>query len=252
MTVLSNFHTHTVYCDGKNTPEELVLEAIRLGCRSLGFSGHANTAFDERYCMSRQGTQEYKDEVRRLREKYRGQIELFLGVEQDFYSDAPTGDYDYVIGAVHYLFKDGIYLPVDESLEVQKRAVDRHYGGDYYSFIEDYYATVARLYERTRCDIVAHFDLPIKFNQSSALFSSSDERYRRAAMGALESLIKTPVLFEINTGAMARGYKEEPYPEPWVLDYLNSRKVKTIYASDCHSADKLLYAFPDGDRFGKR
>ena len=24
-----NYHTHTRYCDGKNTPEEMVLEAIR-------------------------------------------------------------------------------------------------------------------------------------------------------------------------------------------------------------------------------
>ena len=27
----SNYHTHTTYCDGKDSPEELVREAVRLG-----------------------------------------------------------------------------------------------------------------------------------------------------------------------------------------------------------------------------
>ena len=43
----SSYHTHTTFCDGKDSPEELVLEAIRLGCPEIGFSGHAHTAFDE-------------------------------------------------------------------------------------------------------------------------------------------------------------------------------------------------------------
>ena len=33
--MFSNYHTHTTYCDGADTPEELVLEAIRLGCPEL-------------------------------------------------------------------------------------------------------------------------------------------------------------------------------------------------------------------------
>ena len=37
----SNFHTHTILCDGKDEPEALVQEALRLGCPALGFSGHA-------------------------------------------------------------------------------------------------------------------------------------------------------------------------------------------------------------------
>ena len=36
-----NYHTHTTFCDGKSTPEEIVLEAIRLGMDTIGFSGHA-------------------------------------------------------------------------------------------------------------------------------------------------------------------------------------------------------------------
>ena len=44
-----NYHTHTCFCDGKDTPEEMVLEAIRLGCKALGFSGHSHTPFDDSF-----------------------------------------------------------------------------------------------------------------------------------------------------------------------------------------------------------
>ena len=45
----SNFHTHTILCDGKDRPEELVLEALRLGCPAIGFSGHSYAPYDEAY-----------------------------------------------------------------------------------------------------------------------------------------------------------------------------------------------------------
>ena len=32
----SNFHTHTTFCDGKNTAEEMVRAAITAGCPALG------------------------------------------------------------------------------------------------------------------------------------------------------------------------------------------------------------------------
>ena len=41
MAILSNAHTHTTFCDGKNTAEEMVQAALDNGFVSLGFSGHS-------------------------------------------------------------------------------------------------------------------------------------------------------------------------------------------------------------------
>ena len=101
--IKSNFHTHTLLCDGINTPEEMVIAAVDKGFDTLGFSGHCYTAYDESYCMSRENTLKYKTEIARLQEKYRGQLNILRGIEQDFGSDEPTYDYDYVIGSVHAL-----------------------------------------------------------------------------------------------------------------------------------------------------
>ncbi len=242
-TTMSNYHTHTVYCDGNDTPEALVLEAIRLGCPSIGFSGHSFTEFDQSYCMSRERTEEYKREVRALKEKYRGQIEILLGVEQDYYSEEPTDEYDYVIGSVHYILKDGVYLTVDWTREQQEEDVKIYYGGDFYAYAEDYYKIVADIYRKTKCDIVGHFDLITKFNQDDALFDTKDERYRNAALAAVRALLKTPAAFEINTGAIARGLRTEPYPAKFILDEIYREGGEVLITSDCHAKENLLFGF---------
>lgn len=239
----SNYHTHTQFCDGENSPEEIVREAIRLGCPEVGFSGHCYTFFDETYCMTQTGTQEYIAVIRALQEKYRDKIRILLGIEQDYHSLAPTDDYDYVIGSVHYVKKDGCYLPVDESKEIQLENVRKFYNGDFYSFIEDYYETVADLYRKTRCHIVGHFDLIKKFNDSGDLFNPQHPRYQAAANKALAALMSSPVVLEVNTGGIAKGYIKEPYPAGDVLtQWLKSGKP-VLFASDCHNAEQLLFGY---------
>ena len=239
----SNYHTHTYFCDGKNTPEELVLEAIRLGCPEIGFSGHSYTTFDDQFCMSLEGTQEYIRVVTALKEKYAHKIRIRLGIEQDYFSDAPTEGYDYVIGSVHAVLKDGCYLAVDESREVFIANVQKYYGGDYYGFIEDYFALVADVYNKTKCHIVAHFDLVMKFNANRDLFDPEHPRYQAAARKAMDALLDAPVRLEVNTGGIARGYTQEPYPAVDLLSrWLNAGKP-VLYASDCHNAEQLLFAY---------
>ena len=237
----SNYHTHTTFCDGRDTPEELILEAIRLGCPEIGFSGHSFTPFDPSYCMSLENTERYREEVRRLGEKYKNRIKVLCGIEQDFFSDMPTDRFDYVIGAVHYVEKDGDYLPVDESRERQIADVEKYYGGDFYAYCADYYRLVARIYEKTKCDIVAHFDLVTKFNEDGDLFDTADPRYLKAADEALAALLPCPVTFEINYGAIARGIRKTPYPEPRILDTLSRNGAKIIKSSDCHDKRYLLF-----------
>ena len=238
--ILNNYHTHTRFCDGKDSPEELVREAIALGCEELGFSGHSYVPFDD-CCMTPEGTEAYRREILALKEKYADKIRILLGVEQDWYSPMPTEGYEYVIGSVHYVQKDGAYLPVDLSRESQEQAVREHYAGDYYAFAEDYYMLVGQLYEKTRCRIVGHFDLITKFNEDGSLFDPAHPRYRAAELSALDRLCREPVIFEINTGAMARGYRTKPYPESFVLEQLRLRGMPLLLSSDCHDRRDLLF-----------
>ena len=237
---LCDLHIHTVYCDGKDTPEELVLEAIRKNMDCIGFSSHSYTYFDESYCMKKDKIQAYKNEILSLKEKYRDKIKILCGIEQDFYSAEPSDSYDYVIGSVHYLKVAGIYISVDLSADDLINSVKKYYGGDFYKLTEDYFATVAKI---KNADIIGHFDLVTKFNENYCLFDETDERYVNAYKKAVDTLLTRDVLFEINTGAIARGFKTVPYPSEQILDYIRAGGGKTILSSDCHSKEMLMFGF---------
>lgn len=241
--MLYNYHTHTTYCDGKNTAEEMVQKAIELGLSELGFSGHSYTEFDLEPCMTRAGTELYKKEINALKEKYKNKIKILLGIEYDYHSNEPTDDYDYILGSVHYILKGDEYLCIDYSREKQIEAVNKHYGGDFYAYIEDYYKTVAELYNKLKCDIIGHFDLVTKYNADGSLFDTKHPRYIAAWQAAADAIIKTPAVVEINTGGIARGHVSEPYPSKEIIEYFKSYGKKMIFSSDCHNKNYLLCGY---------
>lgn len=240
---MNNYHTHTRYCDGKDTPKELAEAAIRLGCSALGFSGHGFTHFDTSWCMSPEGTEAYVRELRELKQVCGGRLDILIGLERDYYGANDGMDWDYTIGSVHYVNHNGEYLPVDESEALLRSAVRRCYDGDIYAFIEAYYRCVGDIYEKTKCRIVGHFDLITKFNEGGKLFDEDHPRYLEAAGAALERLRGKPLLFELNTGAIARGYRSSPYPSPTLRRMILKQGGSFILSSDCHDKKDLLCGF---------
>ena len=241
---MQNLHSHTTYCDGSLTPEEMVQAAIAKGCDSFGFSGHSYAPFDPYHCMSRENTRLYLRDGERLKEKYAGKIELFFGIEQDFYSDgSPTG-FDFVIGTVHYLKINGEYVCVDAGAKSQMLAVETEFGGDYYAFVEEYYATIADI-KKTGADFVGHFDIVTKYNVEGSLFDEMHPRYVSAAIDAMNEILKTHRLFEINTGAMYRLGKTMQYPSTFLLKELHERGGEIILSSDSHDAESICWKFDE-------
>lgn len=241
--IRSDFHLHTFFSDGKNTPEEMVLAAIEKGMTAIGFSDHSYTAFDESYCMPLEGVGEYRRTIAELKEKYKGKIKIFCGIEQDFYSDESPDGYDYVIGSVHYIMVGEDFIPIDESPEILVKAAEKHFCGDIYCIVEEYFKTVSQVVERTRADIIGHFDLITKFNRDARLFDERSARYRRAAEAAVVTLLKNGRPFEINTGGMSRGYMSRPYPSQEWVEMIKEKGGKFVLSSDSHSKDNLCYGF---------
>ena len=81
MRHLQNLHTHTSYCDGADTPEEIVLAAIDKGFESIGFSGHSYMSYSRMFLEKGDKTEEYKENVKSLKEKYKDRIKIYLGLE---------------------------------------------------------------------------------------------------------------------------------------------------------------------------
>ena len=98
-----NLHVHSVYCDGKDTPEEMIAAAMAAGFDSLGFSIHSYMSCSKSGFLSLEKQASYNVEIERLKEKYRGTFPIYRGVEFDVYADSPWQGYDYTIASVHYL-----------------------------------------------------------------------------------------------------------------------------------------------------
>lgn len=239
---MKDLHVHTVYSDGENTPEEMVLSAIEKGLDTLGFSDHSYTSFDGSCCMKKEEVSRYREEIAALKEKYRGKIEILCGIEQDYYSDFPALGVDYIIGSVHYLYKDGEYLTLDYKPEILAAARE-HFGGDMLALAEEYYLRVSELPEVTGAHIIGHFDLITKFNDILPLVDESAPRYRAAWKRAADRLLSLDLPFEVNTGAMSRGYRKTPYPSEEIRRYILQNGGKLILSSDSHSARNIAYGF---------
>lgn len=237
--ILSNVHTHSTYCDGKNSPEEMVKTAISKGFLSLGFSGHAYTPHDNEYCMTPDATLKYIDEINLLKEKYKDKIEIYLGCECDLYSLIDRPRYDYIIGSVHYAKSDeGGLFSVDNTEDITSVFVNDHFGGSYLKFVRAYFEAVAQI-GKVNPDIVGHFDLVTKFNEGNKYFDENSKEYLDLAFDAIDAVTPYCDLFEVNTGAISRGYKTVPYPAFPILKRLYDKGARITLTSDCHNADFL-------------
>lgn len=241
--IFEDFHIHTTFSDGKNTPNEVVLSAIEKGISRLGFSDHSYTYFDESYCMKKEKYADYINEINYLKEKYSDKIKIYCGIEQDYYSDVGTSDFDYSIGSVHYIKTDDIYIPVDESPEILLNAVEKYFNGDIFALIDCYFNNVSDVLNKTNADIIGHFDLITKFNENNALFDMCRDKYLDIAKRAVDRLIPYGKPFEINTGAVSRGYRSSPYPSYEIIEYIIEKNGKLILSSDSHSSENIIFEF---------
>jgi histidinol-phosphatase (PHP family) len=235
-------HTHTTFCDGQNTPEEIILTAIEKGFDSIGFSGHGYTPFTLAYCMTAENTEKYIKEVNRLKKEYANKIPVFLGIEYDLFSVGSLQPYDYVIGSVHYDKKDNTdWCSLDiKSPENLIKTVNEKYNGNVMEMVKKYYSLMESLPDKLdRVDIVGHLDLITKSNDLNKTIDTESEEYRYYASKCIKRLASTVGIFEINNGAIARGIKKEPYPDKWLLREIKRQGGAIVINSDCHYKDKL-------------
>ncbi len=241
---LVNYHTHTNFCDGVSTAEQVVLAAIDKGMSELGFSGHSYVK-EQGFGMDAEALAEYKAEIKSLKEKYKDRIKIYLGIEYDYFSELDTADFDFVIGSVHVLIKNGKCLEIDISRDAFIKDTNEYFGGDFIAYAEEYYKLVGDLYRKIGCDIIGHLDLITKFNEGDALFNTDNERYRAAQRAAIAALSLSPAVFEVNTGAIARGYRSTPYPDALALDMIIKMGGELVVGSDCHKAEQIDFGLTD-------
>ena len=145
-------------------------------------------------------------------------------------------------GAIEWQ-KEFISELIDEKKELLIETAKKYFDGDIYSLCEEYFRCVGDVVAKTGADIIGHFDLISKFNEDGSLFDENHPRYVEAYRAAIEKLIPYSLPFEVNTGAISRGYRKKPYPSLEQIKYIASLGGTVVLTGDTHNAENLCFEF---------
>ncbi len=247
--VLSNYHCHSLLCDGNSSLEDMTAAAFQLGFQVLGFSAHAPLPFPSDWNMAKGDMGEYQRRIQALKLAYAPRMEVLLGYEMDWIEDVrgPRSPFwlgverDFAIGSVHYLRSPlGASFTVDDTRAKLLPILEKDYGNDGRRLCQEYYGALKKMISEGGFDILGHLDLIKKNNQDSRIFNEEEPWYRDAVMECLEALEKTQIVVEINTGGIARGKISDCYPSSWILKEMASRGLRLTLNSDAHAPEHLL------------
>ena len=259
---LSCLHTHTVFCDGDTDMETMCEAAFSKGFSSIGFSSHApitkKTGLVTDWHMKDEKLDEYIDAVLLARKHWQGRLNVFLGLEVDYFEglfgphdpDIQALPLDYIIGTVHYAVspkKEGFYK-VDVWPEEFNSIVEL-FDNDGRMFCESYFEAYNGMIRAGGYDILGHLDIQKKCNELYKFFSDDESWYKEILLGTADLIAgvrceaeksggRIPVA-EVNTGAMIRGYTSEPYPSLYMQKLLAERNVPLVLTADAHRPDYL-------------
>lgn len=241
--MLATYHTHSYFCDGVMHPEDYVRAAIEKGFTAIGFSSHAPVLFETDWTMKPQLLNDYIDTILRLKEKYGNRIQVYAGLETDYYPNSPdyrgTPGLDYTIGAVHFLYsgKADRYMVLDGTPEEFLETLDIIYDGDVEAMITAYYSLLTEMIRKRPPDILGHIDILKKNNAGNRFFSEESRWYRAAVETTLNEIKKQQIIVEVNTGGISRGYTTEVYPSLWILKIMREMGIPVVLNSDAHNPD---------------
>ena len=247
---ISTIHTHTHYSDGVGDAYTFVENAIDLGLDIIGFSDHTPVPLMNDWSMKITDLPKYITEINYIKKVYEKHIRVCLGLELDYiegldvikYVDLRELGLDYFIGSVHYIYSKKLndYRTVDNTKEEMDIFLNEGFENDSVAFYTKYYETVRAMIKDYDPIMIAHMDLPEKFNCGSSLFDSSAEAYRKQVNTTLDMIRGSAV--EVNTGALARNMNVL-YPSDYILRGAKKRGIPVSLNSDCHMADKLQFSY---------
>lgn len=222
ITTQYNFHTHTQFCDGRDTMESIARAACDSGMKYLGFTPHSPIDIPSPCNMSREDVNKYMCEVDRLSREL--PISIYTGMEIDFLSPShgPAGHYyedlglDFCIGSVHFIpDPNGEYVDIDGSSERFARNMHSHFRDDLRYVVETFYNQSGEMLATGKFDILGHFD---KVAQNASVFETDLEQqgwYNDLIDDYIKQIVSSDVIVEINTKARESSGRFFPHERYW-------------------------------------
>ena len=246
-TRLYNFHSHTQFCDGHATMEEMARAAVACGMEHYGFSPHSPIPIASPCNMSSESVGEFLGEVERLQQLPElAACRFYKAMEIDFLGDdyGPANDYfknlglDYSIGSIHFIpTQSGEYVDIDGSFENFSKRMKLYFRNDIEYVVSTFFSQSAKMIEHGGFDILGHFD---KVGQNASYYSpgiEDSELYRSLVNGLIDTIIARRLTIELNT--KARELHGRFFPGERYLERLVRAGITILVNSDAHRPDRI-------------
>jgi histidinol-phosphatase (PHP family) len=239
-------HTHTSRCGHAGGADETYVEAaIARGLDAIAVTDHLPSYWlpaeqcDPSIAMAAPELPRYVEAVLALQDRFRGRIEVLLGVEADYISGhedqlaalLSSYPFDLVLGSVHRLGDWWADAPGSHARYAQGQAeIDRIW--------DDYAPRVIRAAGSGLFDVLSHLDLPKKFGHRPSRPFGGHEDELVAAVAASGCAVEL-------SSAGRRKPVGEDYPAPALLARLASAGAPLVLSSDAHAPAEVGFAFPE-------
>lgn len=260
--MLSNYHTHTTYCDGKATPRQMVDFALAHGFTHLGFSGHSPLPFANTFSIHQDKYLEYCDTIRALQREYADRIDIRLGLEIDFVPGlcedfAPLvqqGGLQYTIGSIHLIpppdhvehlhqypseAADHLWMIDGPRYQTYDEGLIRLFSGDIRRAVRCFFDQTNRMIETQRPTIVGHFDKIVMHNRDR-YFHYDETWFRSLVFETVQLIHETSCICEVNTRGLYKGRHTDYYPARDTIRHMNTLGIPVIVSTDAHAPEDLL------------
>lgn len=240
--MLIDYHTHHARCGhAVGELEEYVKRGIELGLSQLGLSDHMPllhvdpAAYYPEMAMPLDELPRYVEEAFQLKEKYRGQIDLRVGLEGDYIEGwerqieeiVKAYPWDYVIGSVHFLGEWDVS---------DFRQVHNWEGQNVFAVYERYYDAVAKAARTGFYDIMGHLDVIKRFGHrpDAALEAETVD----LELHTLTAVKEAGVAMELNASGLSKPVAEM-FPSRRILSAAVEMGIPLTVGSDAHDPLKL-------------
>lgn len=240
----TNYHTHTKRCrHAFGEDEEYVKQAIGQGFDVLGFSDHSPWKYPSRYStrvrMDLEEFPDYKASLENLKDKYKDQIRIMIGLEAEVFEPyldwlldfAIEQELDYLILGNHYIGID--YEGADWSGDISEEQ------------LPDYIDLCIRGLKTGMYSYLCHPDLPM-FSGRIQWNEKTEKEFERLCQAAKEMDI--PLEYNCNGLMRSKVTGIEGYPHHKFWELAARTGSKAIIGMDSHMPKDLTRSLYDQGR----
>lgn len=230
-----NLHIHSTFSDGKDSIEDIVLEAQKLGLTSVGISDHFRLSPPSPTKLKLENIDLYCKTIDVV--SFKHHFPVFKGLEFDLplspEEEATCSTikkqfrFDYFIGSVHPSDKNYQAWNVSPSDPIHK-IIEHH---------RLYWQDIEKLALNPDIDIMGHLDY----------IKSSGIKTEHLLWPEIESVLRiikqTNKIVEINTSGLFSPQVREMYPSSKIITRCKELQIPMIFSSDAHAKENLIRGF---------